>query len=174
MQCASSTATSGQSSSRSSERKPAKPSPLGCRVDDLQGPALHGSHAPAHLPRIQRGRQEARGDAAGPKGAHLVVHQGDERRDHQRGSGQECGGELIDQALAAARRRHQQQPPGAEQRLDGLALAGAKRAVAQPAQAALQAETHAGLELAFGVQLGPVASGRRPGRQGGKPIGDMG
>ena len=148
--------------------------PLGRRVDDLKGPPLHVGHALAHLPCVQGCSQEARGDAAGLKSAHLVVHQGDERRDHQRGSGQKRGGELIDQALATARRRHQQQPPGTQQSLDGLALAGAKSAVAEPVQASLQAETHAALEIGFGARLRRVASRRGMDRHGGTLFGNIG
>jgi hypothetical protein len=172
MQCASSTAISGQSSSRSSERKPAEPSRSGAAEPSRSGAASDASHALAHLPCLERRSQKGRRDAAGTKRAHLVLHQGDEWRDHQRGSRQERRRELVDQALAAPRRRHQQEPAGGKQRLDRLALAGAKAVVAEPAKAFLQAGAHAGLALTFGAPPSRVVLHRTAGRHGDAQVRD--
>src|SRR5207249_5244274 len=65
---------------------------------------------------------------------YLVVHQGHQRRDHERGSRKEQGRQLIAQALAAARGSHEQQPAGGQQRLDRLPLPGPEALVPELAQ----------------------------------------
>ena len=58
---------------------------------------------------------------------HLVLHEGDERRDHESRSSQHPGGELVGQRLAGARRHDPDAVTSVRDRLDDLPLAGAKR-----------------------------------------------
>jgi hypothetical protein len=59
---------------------------------------------------VQAGIQERRLHAELAQGVNLVLHQGDQGRHHQHPGRQQQGGQLVTQALAAAR-GHQHQPP---------------------------------------------------------------
>ena len=109
------------------------------RVDEVEAPRRHLRHAAAHLARVEGGREERRGHAPGLERLHLIGHERDERRDDEGRAGQQRGGELVDQALAAARGRDQQEPPALEQGLDRLALPGAKARVAEPGERRVEA-----------------------------------
>ena len=109
------------------------------RVDEVEAPRRHLRHAAAHLAGVERGREERRRHAPGLERLHLIGHERDERRDDEGRAGQHRGGELVDQALAAARGRDQQQPPALEQGLDRLALAGAKARVPEPGERRVEA-----------------------------------
>jgi hypothetical protein len=113
---------------------------LGCHVDELVAPLRDPAHAPPRLLRIHRRGEEGRGDAARLEREHLILHQSDQRRDDQRGAGQQVGRELVHEALAAPGRHDQEQPAGGQQRLDRLALAGAERVEPERAQARVEVE----------------------------------
>ncbi len=127
MQCASSIATSGQARSPQQRAEGRRRESLGRDVDQLALAVRDAAHPAADLGRVERAREIRRRDPARVERGDLVVHQRDQRRDDERGAGQQAGGELVDEALAAAGGRDQQQPPGFEQRLDGLALSGPER-----------------------------------------------
>ena len=96
---------------------------LGRRVDELVPPAQHGRLAAATLVGIERRGEEGRRHAARLERAHLVFHERDERREHERRALEHGGRHLVGERLAAARGRHDEHPPAArEQRVDGLAL----------------------------------------------------
>ena len=112
----------------------------------MKAPARSRAMRCAHLLGRERRGQERGGHAARLERVDLVVHQRDERRDHERRPGQEARRELVGQALAAARGRDQQQPASLEQRLDRLALARPEGLVAEPRQAAVQIQVGHGLD----------------------------
>ncbi len=109
------------------------------RVDEVEAPRRHLRHAAAHLAGVEGGREERRRHAPGLERLHLIGHERDERRDDEGRAGQHRGGELIDQALAAARGRDQQEPPALEQGLDRLALPGPKARVPEPGERRVEA-----------------------------------
>ena len=109
----------------------------------------------AHLAGVEGGREERRRDAPGLERLHLIRHQRDERGDDEGRAGQHRGGELVDQALAAARGRDQQEPPALEQGLDRLALAGAKARVPEPGERRVEARRVAARCLARLARLRP-------------------
>ena len=113
---------------------------LGRDVQEPQLAALGAREPPSDLRGLERRRQIGRGHAARGERIDLVVHQRDERRDDQRGAGEQRGGELVAETLAASRRRHQQDPAAAEELLDRLALPRAEVGVAEPAQAGVEIE----------------------------------
>ena len=100
--------------------------PLGRRVEQLAARrAASAAHAVRGAPPASRRRVEEGG--AQPSlghGVDLVLHQGDERGDHQRRPAQQPGRELVGQRLAGAGRHHADAVPPGQHRLDDLALAG--------------------------------------------------
>jgi hypothetical protein len=113
---------------------------LGGDVGELEGAGPQPREPLAHLVGRQRRREDRRRDAALLERAHLVVHQGDERRDHERRAGEERRGQLVDEALAAAGRRDEQQSPPLEELLDGLPLPGPEARVAETREARVEVE----------------------------------
>ena len=88
MQCASSTATSGQAKPRSSAAEAREGEPLGRDVDEGQAPGRElrrAAGAPRPPSRVEARKVAAH--AARLERAHLVVHQRDERRDDERRPG---------------------------------------------------------------------------------------
>jgi hypothetical protein len=98
-------------------------------------------------------RVEARKVAATPRPQRLdlVVHQGDQGRDHQRRPPEEAARELIDEALALAGRHDQEEAAVGQQRLDRLALTRAELRVAEPPEALL--------EIDHALRAPPVSGG---------------
>ena len=94
----------------------------------------HPAHPPAYLAAFERGGEEGRGHAARGERLHLIVHQGDQRGDHERRAGPEGRGELIREALATPGGRHEEEPAVPEERLDRLALAGPELSVPEPGE----------------------------------------
>ena len=120
--------------------EPGVAEPLGGDVGEGQpaGPEL--AEATPHLGRIE-GRGKVRGgDAALLERANLVLHEGDERRDDQRGPAKQRGGELVGEALAAAGRGDEEQAPDGEQPLDRLPLPGTEVRMTQPTESGVEVE----------------------------------
>ena len=112
MQWASSTATSGHVQLAEHRRGiRGRPGARAPRRRAQYAPRGQARHALPHLAGVESGGEIRRGDAARLERLDLVGHQRDQRRDHQRGAGQERGRELVAQALAAAGGRDQQQAP---------------------------------------------------------------
>ena len=78
--------------------------PLGSDVQQLELAALEPRETPRHLRAFERRVDERRVDAVVLEQAHLVLHQRDQRRDHDAYAGAEQGGQLEAQRLAAAGR----------------------------------------------------------------------
>jgi len=100
--------------------------PFRRNVQELQLPVPEPAQHVARLLRVQAGIVALGGDAARLQEVDLVLHQGDERRDHQRHAGQGQRGQLVAQALAAAGREDGQDASAFQQAGDGLGLAGAQ------------------------------------------------
>ena len=79
---------------------------LGRDVEDFDPPHERGSVDAADLRRRHAAVHERRRDAVRSESVHLVLHQRDERRDHERQPVETQGWQLVAQRLAAAR-RHQ-------------------------------------------------------------------
>ena len=86
------------------------------------------------LARRQRAVDVGGGDAPRLQGVHLILHQGDERRDDQRAAVAEDRRQLVAQGFAAAGRHHGQDVAPGQHRFDNGGLAGAKIAVPEARQ----------------------------------------
>src|SRR2546426_749691 len=73
-----------------------------------------------------------RRDPAAPQRAHLILHQGNERRDHERESGAEQRGHLIAERLAGTRGQDSEDIPTREQRAEHFELVYAETGVTEP------------------------------------------
>ncbi len=87
------------------------------------------------LAAVLAGVKEASPDAERLQRVDLIVHQGDERRDHHAGARPDQRGYLVAKGLAAAGWHQHQRVAAADQVLDDLLLVTAERVVAEhPAQ----------------------------------------
>ena len=105
--------------------------PFRREVEELGLAAQHAAHAIADFSARQRAVDERRRDAALHQRVDLVLHQGDQRRDHHREPGQHQRRNLIAQRLSAARRQDDHRVPAGQHRLDRARLSGAKLVVAE-------------------------------------------
>jgi hypothetical protein len=100
-------------------------------VDELVLAAQHLAFALVALLAIERRREERRLDAARLQGPHLVLHERDQRRDHERHAVEDGRRQLVRERFAAARRRDDEHATrlrsSPQDCVDGLALPGAKR-----------------------------------------------
>ena len=130
--------------------------PLRCDEEQRDASRLEVGVAAVLLGAIERGVDEGRRDSDRLERLDLVLHQRDQRRDHERAAHFECG-QHVAEALAAAGRHHPEHVVRRE-RLEHLGLAGPEIGVAE---ALLQQ-----LAVAHGVarQVGH----RRPRRDGGR------
>ena len=130
MQCASSTTTrlTGRDATRSTKARIGEA--LGCREDDLRRARGERRFGRAELVGGDAAVELDGGDAELAQLVALILHQRDQRRDDQRRSRQEQGGQLIAKRLAGAGRHHR------ERRLAGHHMADHRLlAVAQALQA---------------------------------------
>ena len=134
MQCASSIGHERAVELREQRAEAGEREPLGRDVDQLVRAAREPRDAPAQLVGGERRGEEGGGDAARLERRTWSCISAIERRDDERGAGQQARRQLVDEALAAAGGRDEQQAPRLEQRLDRLALAGPERVVAEPRQ----------------------------------------
>ncbi len=126
MQCASSMATSRTSSLASASSMRSVISRSGRHVEDAR--LARGRAAPGGdvlLPRARR-VDGLRRDAREPERRDLVLHQGDQRRDHHGQPAQHQRRHLVAQRLARAGRHHRQHVAAGQHRVDGGFLAGAE------------------------------------------------
>ena len=114
---------------------------FGRDVDQLERARGQRANAPAHLVLSQGRRQVGSRHPLVLQRRHLVVHQRDQRRDHDRRAGQQCRRKLVGEALAAAGGRHQQQPARFEQRLYRFPLPGPKRTVSEAPQPSVHVDS---------------------------------
>ena len=131
---------------------------LGCDVEEPVVAAPQADDTLPHRRRIERRGKIGRRDAAPGESRHLVLHQRDQRRHHQRRAGQEQRGQLVAKALAAAGRRHQQHAAALEQERDRLALPRPEAVVAEARERRVDRDL-LGQEGALGLE-GPTAGQR--------------
>ena len=121
------------------ERVPerAAPETLGGDVEQRQAARREVRLDGAALLGREPAVQGARRDAARPQRVHLILHEGDERRHHDRGAREQQRGKLEAERLAGTGRHDGHEVATAEDRERRLALAGAEglepEAVAQTA-----------------------------------------
>ena len=77
-----------------------------------------------YLPGGQGAVDEPGGDAVGVQGVHLVLHQGDQRRDDQRDAAKDEGRQLVAEGLAAAGGHQRQAVAACQDVSDDLRLLG--------------------------------------------------
>jgi len=99
------------------------------RVHQLVGAAPQGVDAARALHRIQGGVQIGRADAQLAQSIDLILHQGDERGDHERRSAEEASRKLIGERLAGSGRHHSDTVATREHGLDDGLLTRAERIV---------------------------------------------
>ena len=136
--------------------EPGKGQPFGRDVGYGILAARQTGHPPPNFIGAQGGCQKGGGHTHGLERGHLVVHQGHQRRHHQRGTAEDRGGKLVDQTLAAAGRGHEEQAPPVNDRLDRFPLARPERRVAQAGQRGVEirggdGDGHGGANIAGSV-----------------------
>ena len=82
--------------------------PFRRKVEQVQRPGLHAPPGLITLLGVDVGVHPRGGDAGLFQRLHLVAHQGDQGRDHDRQARPHQGGDLVADALAAARGQHRQ------------------------------------------------------------------
>ncbi len=100
--------------------------PLGRDIQQIELLLDQVARDAARLGGIQVGVQRAGRDAKLPQRRHLVVHQRDQRRDHDGGAGTTQRGDLEADALAAAGRHQDQGVAACDDVVDRLFLLAAK------------------------------------------------
>ena len=111
--------------------KPLAFEPLGRNIQDAQRPCVGLLDHPAEGNLI-KARVNAPGrDARLLQGGHLVLHQGDQRRDDKRYPAEQDGRNLVTDRFAGAGRHDSQHVTATEQRVDDRFLPGVERAVAK-------------------------------------------
>ncbi len=97
---------------------------LGSDVEEAEAAVADGAHQVSDLVGGE-GRVEAGGGHAAPgELVDLVLHEGDERRDHQGEAGEEQGRDLVTEGLAAAGGEDRRGGPAGQEVADHLRLAG--------------------------------------------------
>ncbi len=104
---------------------------LGRHVEELDLAPRDEREDPILLLPVLRAVEEGRLEPPRPELVHLVLHQGDERRDGDRGPGEEERRELVEERLAPAGREDGEHVLPVEHRLDDLPLAIAEGRVAE-------------------------------------------
>jgi hypothetical protein len=103
--------------------------------EHVGGPVRTGRQAIQRLAPVAGARRRVDDDgghmSSAFQGGQLVVLEGDERRDHHRRAVQELPGERVDGRLAGSRSEDGECVGSAKNALDGLALAGTQRRVAE-------------------------------------------
>ena len=107
------------------------PQPLGGQVEQVEVAGQEGRLDLAPLVAVLGRVEEPGPHAERGQGAHLVLHQGDERRDDHAGAGAHQGRDLVAERLAAAGRHEHERVAAAGQVVDDLLLAAPERVVAE-------------------------------------------
>ena len=111
--------------------EPGRKQPLGGHIDDF----IHAGHGVGDgfggLPLGERGVQIGRPYAALHQGVHLILHQADQRADHQRDAGHQQGGQLIADGFACAGGHDAQGVFALQKGVDQGFLAGAEGFIAE-------------------------------------------
>ncbi len=97
---------------------------------DVEQVEIAGRGGPGHCPRVlgvQGGVEEGRPHAQQAQRLDLVLHERDERRDHDRRAGPHQGGDLVAQRLAATGRHQDECVPAADHVVHDLGLRAPKR-----------------------------------------------
>ena len=105
--------------------------PLRGDVQDFDRVALHPRPHVADFLVGERAVDERRGNAVGAQGIHLVLHQRDQRRDHQRQPLEPQRRQLVAERFAAARGHQDQGVVPVQHAGDDLPLQRAERVVAE-------------------------------------------
>ena len=95
---------------------------LGSHVQDLERASAGLVLNPAELTAGEGAVDETRGDAVCPQGVHLVLHEGDQRRNDQSQAVESQRGQLVAQGLAPARGHEHQRVPAIQNTGDDLLL----------------------------------------------------
>ena len=98
-------------------QEPAKPldgQPLRRDVQDLDESLSNLPHHPLDVPQRKRAVNKPSRNAIGVQPVHLVLHQRDQRRDHQRHPIHRQRRQLVAQRLPTARRHQQQRVPASQ------------------------------------------------------------
>ncbi len=107
--------------------KPIEVQPLRRHVYQLVGAPGRLRHTAAHFIRVEGTRQIGRRHSQLFQRQDLVVHQGDQGRDHDGGARKHGGGKLISETLATTCRSDQQDAAVGQQRFYCFPLPGPKR-----------------------------------------------
>jgi hypothetical protein len=114
----------GDAAAVEQRKEPVGEQALGSDVEQVQGPVQQPAFGLGGLVGGERGIQAGRAHSELAEGIHLVLHQRDEWRDHDRGPGSEQGGQLVAERLAAAGgHQHQGIPAGRKMADDGCLFA---------------------------------------------------
>ena len=105
--------------------------PLRGDIDDLVHPLISPLDGDVHLPGREGGVQVCRRNARGLERRHLIRHEGDQRRNHQRDAFLHQCGHLIAHRLARAGGHHAQGVPSLQERIHHGFLAGSEMVVAE-------------------------------------------
>ena len=105
--------------------------PLRGDVEQVEFTGMQPGQDLTGLRRLQRRIVERRTHAVGHQGVDLVLHQGDQRRYHDRHTLPVQGRNLVAEGLAAAGRHQDKGILPRDQRLDDLSLLGTEAAVAE-------------------------------------------
>lgn len=103
--------------------------PLGGEVQQVE---LTGDELCLHrasLVEVLRGVHEAGTDTEGAQGVHLVLHEGDQRGDHDAGARPDQGGDLVAEGLSATGGHEDDRVAAPDDVLDHRALLAAERLV---------------------------------------------
>ena len=111
---------------------------FGHDVDQLVLACRHPVQARAQLGHRERAVDQRHRQPQGLELIDLVLHQGDQRRDHQRQAIEHQGGQLVAKALAAAGGHHAQTVLAGQNGRDDLFLPGAERTKPEPRQVRFQ------------------------------------
>ncbi len=144
--------------------RPALQQALGRDVEQPHGPRRQRRLHRGVLGRRVAGVQRAGGDAARLELAHLVAHQGDQRRDDDGEPAADHGRQLVAERLARARRHDGEHVGAGEQRLHHLGLAGPQRGEAEHPLQRVERLAH-GIG-GVGRRWRAGSSGQHPGRRG--------
>ena len=115
-------------------------------VEQLQRAGAEPLEDLALLGRVEARVEPRGGDPAAREEVDLILHQRDQRRDHERQPVQQQRRQLVAEALAGAGREDRERGPPGEERLDDSLLPGAEGVEAEPRGEDLE-RTHSRLLL---------------------------
>ena len=112
-------------------KKAGREEALGCEVEQFEFSVVQSAKAATRLSGIQRRVQESRGNAGRLQRVHLILHQGDQRRQHHGETVLQHGRQLVAKRLAATGREQHQHITAGERVAHDLGLEGTKRIEAE-------------------------------------------